>query len=124
MTFSAIRADAKGVVFSFFEIAFPNSEPSSLFLGGSAGAGSDGLMVQASVMVPEATMRYRTSPTANWVTGTFSLKTQSMVFTGDPLVLQGYAQAVAGVVPEPSTWALMLGGLALTGCAALRRRRG
>jgi type VI secretion system secreted protein Hcp len=123
VTFSATRADAKGVAFSFFEIAFPASTPSSFQLGGSAGAGTDGLMVQASVQVYSATMKYRTSSTASWVTGSFSVASDQLVFRGDPIVLQGYAQAAAGVVPEPSTWALMLGGLALTGCAALRRRR-
>ncbi len=81
-------------------------------------------MVQASVLVTSATMSYRTSPTAAWTTGRFSVVDDRLLFSGDAIVLQGYALAVAGVVPEPSTWALMLGGLALTGCAALRGRRG
>ncbi|MFG6431055.1 type VI secretion system tube protein Hcp [Roseateles sp. LYH14W] len=124
VTLTATRTDAKAGDFSFFEIAFGDSSPSSFLLGGSAGAGTEGLMVQASVLVTSATMSYRTSPTAAWTTGRFSVADDRLLFSGDPIVLQGYALAVAGVVPEPSTWALMLGGLALTGCAALRRRRG
>lgn len=123
VTLTATRVDGKGVMYSFFDIAFADSAPSSFLLGGTAGAGAEGLMVQASVQVISATMRYRTSPTAAWVTGHFSVVGSQLAFSGDPLVLQGYAMAAAGVVPEPSTWALMLGGLALTGCAALRRRR-
>jgi hypothetical protein len=35
----------------------------------------------------------------------------------------GFTRTVVGVVPEPGTWALMLGGLGLVGLGAARRRR-
>ena len=68
-------------------------------------------------------LRYRPTSTANWVEASFSQATQmaGATFSGDPLAMQGLSLAMASNVPEPASWALMLGGLALTG-VALRRR--
>lgn len=121
VTFDATRPDAAGNAFSFFQIAFPDTYLSSFMLGGSSGGGDP--VTQVSLAMTEATMKYRSSSTAAWVTGTFTVVNDQLSFTGDPTVLMGYTQAITGAVPEPSTWGLMLGGLALTGCAALRRRR-
>jgi len=112
--------------FSFFQLSFPDTLLSSVQLGGSSAGG--GLFVQASVNMASATMRYRRTAASPWTTGTFTIVNNQLNFTGDYAVLEGYQYALSGVappaaVPEPGTWALMIAGLALTGAAALRRRR-
>jgi type VI secretion system secreted protein Hcp len=119
----SLRTDASsGTAYSFFEIAFPDTLISSLQLG-AGGTGSD-LVMQLSASVPSATMLYRRSATATPVTGSFTVVNDRLSFSGDADVLEGFALAVNGPapVPEPASWALMLGGLGVA--AWMARRRG
>ena len=67
-----------------------------------------------------------TGTTANPIfrIGTFDLSTRSRTFTTDPITPVDFRiriSQVVSAVPEPATWATMIGGFGLVG-AALRRR--
>jgi type VI protein secretion system component Hcp len=105
----------------FFQMVFANVKPVSLQM-------SNGSDVAAALRYDAVTMRYNDG--RGWTEGSFSLGTQGVGFSGDPNVLTGLLQAGGKVsldigalpppVPEPSSLALMLGGLTAT---ALRLRR-
>ena len=118
-TLKAVSAGTGG--YNFFQAIFSDNLLSSMATGGSGG--EDRFTANVSMAMNAVTLRYRPTPTADWVEASFS-KTAGgtgAVFSGNPLAMQGLSLALASPVPEPASWALMLGGLVLAG-AALRRR--
>lgn len=108
----------------FFEMNFEDVLLTKLQLSG-AGAGQTAM---AALDYGKLTLRYRSQKSdgsyGGWIEGSFDLKQNVPKFSGDPDVLLGLADAgvsAALAVPEPQSWALMLGGL-LVGCAWVRRR--
>lgn len=118
-TLDAVSTGAGG--YNYFEAVFDGNYLSSLATGGSGG--EDRFTANVSMTMSSITLRYRPSAGASWVEASFTQAspTAGAIFSGDPLALQGLSQALAPV-PEPAGWALMLGGLLLTG-AVLRRRQ-
>jgi type VI secretion system secreted protein Hcp len=120
-TLSAVSTGEGG--YNFFQAVFNNNFLSSVQISGSAGEASPS--VSASMAMGEVTLRYRKTSTSTWAEASFVLPKDggSALFSGDSMAFEGLRMAMspAQAVPEPASWALMLGGLLLTG-AALRRR--
>jgi 5'-nucleotidase / UDP-sugar diphosphatase len=75
-----------------------------------------------TITYQEALAAYIETPLAEGGLG--GLITAARYGTADPLDFQGRLVDIAIAVPEPETYALMLGGLSLIGWIARRRRRG
>lgn len=121
-------------VTTFFEMVFGTAVLTGLNVVG----GGDLPMASASLDYNQVTMRYRAQRAdgsyGTWIEGTFSLVNNSVVFGGDANVLTGLFESggavnLSGVgsaasptaVPEPGSWALMIGGLGVLGWATRRR---
>ena len=120
-TLSAVSPGQGG--YNFFQAVFKNNFMSSVSF--SASAGDDNVFVNASMAMGEVTLRYRPTALGTWAEASFVLPKDggAPLFSGDPMAFEGLRMAMspAQAVPEPASWALMLGGMLLTG-AALRRR--
>lgn len=96
-------------------------------------SGSGGLQATGALGYESVTMRYRPQDAkggfGNWIEGSFSVRDNSLTFSGDPQVIQGLfaaggrvsLSAIAAPVPEPAQWLLLGSGALLL--AAVRRRR-
>jgi len=107
--------------YNYFEAIFDGNFLSSLTTGGSGG--ETRFTANATMSMTSVTLRYRPTATGVWVAATFTQPSPATgaIFSGDPDALIGLNLALTSAVPEPASWALMLGGLLLSG-AALRRR--
>ena len=119
-TLSALR-DSRDGRYNYFQAVFSGNLITSLSTGGSSG--EDIFTANISMAMTDVTLRYRPTETANWIEASFSQakNASSATFSGDAMAFQGLRMAMTSAVPEPASWALMFGGLMLTG-AALRRR--
>jgi type VI secretion system secreted protein Hcp len=109
---------------SFFQMVFEDVLLTELQLTGTAA----GQSATGKLDFGKVKLRYRVQKAdgsyAPWIEGAFDVTKNTIAFTGDPNVLLGVAAAggqLSLAVPEPQTWALMLGGLLAT-AAWLRRR--
>lgn len=119
-TLYAVKPGAGG--YNYFQAIFDGNLITSISTGGSGG--EDRFTLNASMAMTSITLRYLPDPTkpTQWVEAFFDQsKTANLTFSGDPQALRGLSMALVSNVPEPASWALMLGGLLITG-AALRRR--
>ena len=119
-TLYAVKPGVGG--YNYFQAIFDGNLLSSLSTGGSGG--EDRFTLNATMAMTSITLRYLPDPTkpTQWVEAFFDQsKITSAAFSGDPQALRGLSLAMVSEVPEPASWALMLGGLLLTG-VALRRR--
>ena len=119
-TLYAVKPGAGG--YNYFQAIFDGNLITSISTGGSGG--EDRFTLNASMAMTSITLRYLPDPNkpTQWVEASFDQsKTANLTFSGDPQALHGLSLALASAVPEPASWALMLGGLLLTG-VALRRR--
>lgn len=119
-TLYAVKPGVGG--YNYFQAIFDGNLITSISTGGSGG--EDRFTLNASMAMTSITLRYRPTAVADWVEASFDQsKTANLTFSGDPQALRGLSMALApaAVVPEPASWALMLGGLLVTG-VALRRR--
>lgn len=117
---------AGGSPLEFFRMTLTDVHVASL-----TSHGSDAVIVDAAVRYGGIAMHYctqRGDGTAGpCYDGSFKLDGNHAAFTGDPTVLQGLVQAggtlnFVNSVPEPSTWALLAGGLAVLAVGARQRR--
>jgi len=116
---------------SFFQMIFKDVTLSSLHTDGNAAT----LQAAGALRYESVELRYRPQDakggSGSWIEGEFSLKNNTLQFSGDPQVIQGLFAAGGNVslaalppaVPEPASALLMLAGLAATGAAARRGRR-
>lgn len=121
-TLYAVKPGAGGNSYNYFQAIFDGNLITSLSTGGSGG--EERFTLNASMAMTSITLRYLPDPTkpTAWVEAFFDQsKATSATFSGDPQALRGLSLALASPVPEPASWALMLGGLLVTG-VALRRR--
>ena len=120
-TLSAVRTGFEG--YNFFQLVLKDSVLSSMSTGGSGG--EERFTANVTLNFSEITLRYRPTATGTWAEATYAVPALGGQgsFRGDPMAFEGLRMALAPAapVPEPASWALMLGGLLLTG-AALRRR--
>lgn len=119
-TLYAVKPGAGG--YNYFQAIFDGNLITSISTGGSGG--EDRFTLNATMAMTSIKLRYLPDPTkpTQWVEAFFDQsKSAGATFSGDPLALRGLSLAMVSEVPEPASWALMLGGLLLTG-VALRRR--
>lgn len=120
-TLSAVSNGLGG--YNFFQAIFKQNFLSSVVISASTGEGLPS--ISASMAMGDVTLRYRKTEKDIWAEARFVLPKDGglAVFSGDPMAFEGLrlAMSPAVAVPEPASWALMLGGMLLTG-AALRRR--
>ena len=82
-----------------------------------------------NVSVPNDPNRFGTSGNFLWETASFSfvgtgnLETLTLASTGDNSAGGVFFDAVSVAVPEPATWALMIGGFGIAGASLRARRR-
>lgn len=108
--------------YNYFQAIFEGNLFTSLSTGGSSS--EDQFTLNASMAMTSIQLRYLPDPLQpnSWVEAFYdSSIAGNATFSGDPQALRGLSLAMTSAVPEPANWALMLGGLALTG-VALRRR--
>jgi len=115
---------------SFFQMVFGDVLLTSLKLNGGATQSAAG-----ALMYDRVTLRYRPQDDKGafgaWVEGGFDLKAGKILFSGNPLVIEGLLLAggdvaldigPVGAVPEPAEWALLsLGLLAVAGAVRWRK---
>lgn len=120
-TLSAVRTGAGS--YNYFQAVFTTAVLTSMSTGGSGG--EDQFTANFTMNFSEITLRYRPTAQGTWAEATYVVPPLNALgrFSGDPMAFEGLRMALAPAapVPEPASWALMLGGLLLTG-AALRRR--
>jgi type VI secretion system secreted protein Hcp len=107
--------------YNYFQAIFDGNYLSSMSTGGSGG--EDRFTANFTMSMTSVTLRYLPTKGGTWAEATFTQAVPggNPIFSGDPQTLRGLSLALASPVPEPASWALMLGGVLLTG-AALRRR--
>jgi type VI secretion system secreted protein Hcp len=120
----------------YFKMIFSDVLLSSMSTGGSGG--EDRLTANTSFNFTKVDLEYRQQKKDGSydapIKGGYDTAGNQAAFRGDPAVMLGLFMAGGEVnldalapttpVPEPQTWALLLGGLALTGYMARRRRAG
>lgn len=114
---------------SFFSMVFSDVFYTKLAVAGSAG-GTPGL--NGEFVFKQMSMSYKPldplsgklgqAVTASWNVATNTTGQSFYEFSGDPMALVGLSEAMALSVPEPQTWLLMLGGLAVMGALSVRRK--
>ncbi len=111
----------------FFRMTLTDVHVASL----TSQSGADTITVDAAVRYGGIAMHYCTQKADGTLgacyDGGFTLGGNHAVFSGDPTVLQGLVEAggtlnFVNSVPEPSSWALLAGGLAVLAARAARRR--
>ena len=115
---------------SFFQMVFGDVLLTSLKLNGGATQSAAGALTYDRV-----TLRYRPQDDKGafgaWVEGGFDLKAGKILFSGNPLVIEGLMLAggavaldigAVGTVPEPADWALLSAGLLVVAGAGRRRK--
>ena len=135
-TLDVMKAGGKASAEPYFKMIFSDVLLTSMSTGGSGG--EDRLTANTSFTFGKVEMEYRQlNKDGSYdkpVKGGYDIKENKVAFVGDPAVMLGLFSAGGEValdalaptqpVPEPQTWALLLGGLAITGMAVRRRRRG
>lgn len=133
-TLDVMKAGGKSSAEPHFKMIFSDVLLTSMSTGGSAG--EDRLTANTSFTFGKVEMEYRVQNKdgsyAPAVKGGYDIKFNKAAFVGDPTVMLGLLSAGGEVdfdtlepaqpVPEPQTWALLLGGLALTALAVRRRQ--
>jgi hypothetical protein len=113
--------------FKQFQVSSIQSKPSAnpalvgLDLTGFTLSGPSGLVYSAPTYLQTGVVDKWTLPTLQLNTGHYVVSVSGLVHTGGSLAITG---KLVSAVPEPTTYGMMFGGLAVLGLAARRKRFG